>query len=566
MTTLQQISTTLFKNLEETEAFYHSITEQCTITEWLTRAEHWKQQATFQFETMAIEVDGLLEAGVELTDDNRFNCFPHDFKMLTLLMKSLNILNERSSYTAKQLLSYGILINNRELVELVIPYVTEAMFRNSKFFHVACKNDQTEIVKLLLTYNPNDPTIHKSIKIAFKRNRISVITAILNLDVKFKLTQTEYIRACLLFINTSRFDDFKISFKQLLTNIQQLGLDGHAFFSSMIQTIMNYELLIWCLQQAKEAFPLFNNQTVLCIIEKTYTFILDNNLIDKFNEFLYMIDLKIDPFYTQCLYTLMKTECDDIFISLLLNHENYIKILSENPRWSPIPVDIPYRFKLNQRICLVLTNLNVNESQYKIIQNGIVQWVLHNLRNHTPIFDCLMDLLNCKSFDPSAYSNELFKQLIQHFLKAPSIYRKIILKLIEDPRVDISVDSDILFRFSAQQGDIEMVTHLLKSESRVNPAVLNNEALLLAVTNNHINVAKCILNDSRVDPSVKDNICLAIALHRGYFEFAKQIIKDPRVNPSKEFMVEHLSISSKNGFDVRPFMHYHLKVTPPVSR
>ena len=94
MTTLQQISTTLFKNLEETEAFYHSITEQCTITEWLTRAEHWKQQATFQFETMAIEVDGLLEAGVELTDDNRFNCFPHDFKMLTLLMKSLNSLKK----------------------------------------------------------------------------------------------------------------------------------------------------------------------------------------------------------------------------------------------------------------------------------------------------------------------------------------------------------------------------------------------------------------------------------------------------------------------------------------
>jgi hypothetical protein len=65
-----------------------------------------------------------------------------------------------------------------------------------------------------------------------------------------------------------------------------------------------------------------------------------------------------------------------------------------------------------------------------------------------------------------------------------------------------------------------------------NPAINDNDALLLATQFNRLEAVKLLLKDPRVDPTFKENFPIYIASSDGKLEMVNLLLKDPRVDPS----------------------------------
>jgi len=110
-------------------------------------------------------------------------------------------------------------------------------------------------------------------------------------------------------------------------------------------------------------------------------------------------------------------------------------------------------------------------------------------------------------------------------------YVKIVQLLLDDPRIDPSVNNNFVIMWASQYGHIEVVKTLL-ADPRVDPSAGDNAAIGAASANGHIEVVKILLADPRVNPNTYDNYAMHSASSHGHAEVVKILLADPRVNPN----------------------------------
>lgn len=103
--------------------------------------------------------------------------------------------------------------------------------------------------------------------------------------------------------------------------------------------------------------------------------------------------------------------------------------------------------------------------------------------------------------------------------------------LLQDPRVNPSVQDNIPIKYASEHGFTNIVERLLR-DPRVDPSAEKQYALKEACFNNRAETIKALLQDPRVDPSVENQRPLKIAIAHGYTVTVRELLKDPRVDPS----------------------------------
>jgi ankyrin repeat protein len=103
--------------------------------------------------------------------------------------------------------------------------------------------------------------------------------------------------------------------------------------------------------------------------------------------------------------------------------------------------------------------------------------------------------------------------------------------LLSNDLVDPSDDENIAIRWASKNGHIEVVK-LLLNDKRVDPSDNKNLAIRWASYNGHIEVVKLLLSDERVDPSADDNCAIQKASNKGHIEVVRLLLSDERVDPS----------------------------------
>lgn len=122
---------------------------------------------------------------------------------------------------------------------------------------------------------------------------------------------------------------------------------------------------------------------------------------------------------------------------------------------------------------------------------------------------------------------------------------EIVKLLLEDPRVDPSIDHNTPIEYASYSGHSEVVK-LLLSDPRVDPSDRDNFIISHTCKRGHLEVIKLLLEDPRVDPSDRDNSPIEAGVIRGYYEIVKLLIEDPRVNVTQEEIDKFISLSSSH--------------------
>ncbi len=112
--------------------------------------------------------------------------------------------------------------------------------------------------------------------------------------------------------------------------------------------------------------------------------------------------------------------------------------------------------------------------------------------------------------------------------------------LLGDPRVDPAGNDNEAIRGASQNGHTEVV-RLLLNDPRVDPTANNNHAIRLALKEHQEEIVKLLLTDPRVDPSAGNNFAIREASLHGQTELVQLLLLDQRVNPAVDnnFAVRH---------------------------
>jgi surface antigen len=117
--------------------------------------------------------------------------------------------------------------------------------------------------------------------------------------------------------------------------------------------------------------------------------------------------------------------------------------------------------------------------------------------------------------------------------------------LLQDSRVDPSVNSNLAIQKASEYGHLSVVERLLQ-DSRVDPSASNNWAIGYASLNNHLAIVERLLQDPRVDPSMNHNAVIVYASRNGHLSVVERLLQDNRVDPS-DYTNYAIRCASKNG-------------------
>lgn len=144
-------------------------------------------------------------------------------------------------------------------------------------------------------------------------------------------------------------------------------------------------------------------------------------------------------------------------------------------------------------------------------------------------------------------NNEETITILQAILKKSidECYNDIAIMLLNDPRVDPSVNDNYAIIIASQNGWYIIVKSLLL-HPKINPAVKNNEAIIRAIGNYRQITTEILLKDSRVDPTDQNNKAIKCAMEKRHLDMVKLLL--PRTDLSKIDDTKLLQFAKENGF------------------
>ncbi|PRP85046.1 ankyrin-2-like [Planoprotostelium fungivorum] len=173
-------------------------------------------------------------------------------------------------------------------------------------------------------------------------------------------------------------------------------------------------------------------------------------------------------------------------------------------------------------------------------------------------------LLGDSRVDPSAENNEalveacchghqeIVELLLAHPSVNPSVVNDVISShkldleafrlLLNDPRVDPSVEDNKAIRSVFSQANQTEIARLLLSHPKVDPSARDDEALRIAARRGQTDMVRLLLEDPRVDPTANDNEAMQVAIYRGHTEIVKLLSLRAETNRTGVFQkVVHMA-------------------------
>jgi hypothetical protein len=106
---------------------------------------------------------------------------------------------------------------------------------------------------------------------------------------------------------------------------------------------------------------------------------------------------------------------------------------------------------------------------------------------------------------------------------------EVIKVLLQDSRLIIDMTCSYLY-YLVYNSSLE-VAKLLLADSRIDPSFDNNEMIISVSEKGHTEFVKLLLKDPRVDPTANNNKALKSAVKLKHYNIIKLLLNDPRVNP-----------------------------------
>lgn len=170
--------------------------------------------------------------------------------------------------------------------------------------------------------------------------------------------------------------------------------------------------------------------------------------------------------------------------------------------WSPLSIEI----LLNANV-----SLDYNSSLRKACKNGFIEIIEMMMVKVPGLFRSLdMDVIN----DAMYYAVECDRV-------------KLMKELLQQERIDASIDDDLLIITACTNGHLEMV-EMLVDRKEVDPAARNNLCLRIACKLGHFDIVKFLLGlpqNRRIDPNVKSYSPLRKALKYSHLDIANFLLK-----------------------------------------
>ena len=148
-------------------------------------------------------------------------------------------------------------------------------------------------------------------------------------------------------------------------------------------------------------------------------------------------------------------------------------------------------------------------------------------------------LLQDKRVDPTVNNNDALR------VASRNGHLEVVKLLLQDKRVDPSANNNGAIGFASEYGHLEVVKLLLQ-DKKVYPSAVDNYAIRWASLNGHLEVVKFLLLDKRVDPSDRNNFAIREASKNGHLEVVKILLQDERVDPSDDNNYA-IRYASRNG-------------------
>lgn len=141
---------------------------------------------------------------------------------------------------------------------------------------------------------------------------------------------------------------------------------------------------------------------------------------------------------------------------------------------------------------------------------------------------------------------------------------KIIKGLIKNKNIDPSVNNNEAIMIASENGHVDVVRALLEND-KVNPSSSDYGALEAASRKGQVDVVRVLLADDRVDPSVRRPWALHEASRKGQVDVVRVLLEDGRVDPSVENNFP-LVLASKHGHeDVVKILLEDPRIDPTVG-
>jgi len=135
--------------------------------------------------------------------------------------------------------------------------------------------------------------------------------------------------------------------------------------------------------------------------------------------------------------------------------------------------------------------------------------------------------------DPGAQGNKPLRMACKNG------HVKIVKMLLKNKHVDPSNKKDkyLRYRYSTDCG------RLIEKYDDTHYVIKDDESIMYACENGHIEIVKLLLKDSRVNPSANNNAAIFRACKNGHFKIVKILLKNSRIDMKKEEKDELLKIA-----------------------
>lgn len=195
------------------------------------------------------------------------------------------------------------------------------------------------------------------------------------------------------------------------------------------------------------------------------------------------------------------------------------------------------------------------------ISNYLPTWYILNLRMTCQALNESFDYLDDRLQEKYLYNVEhiddrrLFKKKIT--VNLPKGCRRIAER-------EPAWNNNFLIRAAAAEGDVELVKMLLKYTMKsvytgptvdikslpqaVIPWTNDEEALTLAVKNNHLEIVRLLMGCKGVDPSIRENKLLGSAVYQNNLEMVKLLLEDVTVRETEKFYRHSLGTAKRLGY------------------
>ncbi|KAJ3323474.1 hypothetical protein HDV06_001751 [Boothiomyces sp. JEL0866] len=239
--------------------------------------------------------------------------------------------------------------------------------------------------------------------------------------------------------------------------------------------------------------------------------------------------------------------------------------------WEAYKTSYGDTFDLSEYMKLQDDHISQDQFVY-LVRKGHCAQIIRSIHHVDSLaqFKILAEIVNCGLYDP-----------------------KIALVIIKQAKFDLSYGDNILIRWAAKFGHIDIFKYLLNCDDidincgeeykPINLAAMNNHSeiveLLLndnrlntndftsdpithAAVNGHDQIVERLLNDGRFNPAHSDNFAIRWASHCGHFKVVESLLKDSRVNPASNDNGALLWATQGGHFDIVSLLLTDKRVDP----